>query len=126
MLDRKRSYGTISGVSSIPGAKFDQDGKLFNMMGEELDAEGKVVHEPKPLQIKDPVVQSAPLPHQEPVKMRLHELAKKAGIPNKDMIDRLRAMGVDVGTHMSTIDDADVERVLTQFPKKLVIGGGDQ
>jgi hypothetical protein len=133
MLDRKRSYGTICGVASVPGAKFDQDGKLFNMLGEELDASGNVVGSPvavvlttKEAEIFKEVETSPVPPDPEPSKMRVWELAKKMDLSTAQMIERLKAMGIEVGNHMTVMEDADVEKVLAGMPKKVVIGGGGQ
>ena len=44
-------------------------------------------------------------------KIRVHELAQKMGIENKDLIVKLKAMGVQVANHMSAIDDEVVKKL---------------
>ncbi len=54
-------------------------------------------------------------------KMRVHELAKTLEINSKELIERLRELGVEVKNHMSTIDESvadDVIEILTEGDKK--------
>ncbi|NJD90590.1 MAG: translation initiation factor IF-2 [Geobacter sp.] len=44
-------------------------------------------------------------------KIRVHELAQKMGIENKDLIVKLKAMGVQIANHMSAIDDEVVKKL---------------
>ncbi|MCR4400791.1 MAG: translation initiation factor IF-2 N-terminal domain-containing protein, partial [Syntrophomonadaceae bacterium] len=37
-------------------------------------------------------------------KIRVHELAKELDIPSKQLVEKLRAMGLDVKNHMSTLE----------------------
>ncbi len=37
--------------------------------------------------------------------MRVHELAKELGFDNKEFIDRLKKVGVDVKSHLSGLSD---------------------
>ncbi|MDX9701714.1 MAG: translation initiation factor IF-2 [Candidatus Auribacterota bacterium] len=46
--------------------------------------------------------------------MRVHELAKQLEIPAKDLVEQLKAQGVDVKNHMSGLDDDVVERWLNK------------
>lgn len=46
MLDRSRSYGTVHGSSEITGACFTQDGKFFNVSGEQVWPEPQAEAEP--------------------------------------------------------------------------------
>ena len=36
--------------------------------------------------------------------MRVYEIAKEIGIPNKDLIAKIRALGLEVNNHMSSLD----------------------
>src|SRR5216110_3446256 len=44
-------------------------------------------------------------------RVRVYELAKELGVPNKDLVERIRALGLEVANHMSHLDSADVDRV---------------
>jgi translation initiation factor IF-2 len=44
-------------------------------------------------------------------KIRVYQLAKELGMENAELVDKLRALNVDVKNHMSTLSDADVERI---------------
>jgi hypothetical protein len=43
--------------------------------------------------------------------MRVYELAKKFGIPNKDMIAKIRALRIDVNNHMTSLAPDDVAMI---------------
>ena len=52
-------------------------------------------------------------------KKRVYEVAKQLNISNKDLIDKLKGIGVEVSTHMASIDDATIEKVTELLaPKK--------
>ena len=54
-------------------------------------------------------------------KMRVYEIAKEVGIPNKDLITKIRALGLEVNNHMSSLDADDVARIRRSLkPKKLI------
>ena len=44
-------------------------------------------------------------------KMRVYEIAKEVGIANKDLIAKIRALGLEVNNHMSSLDADDVARI---------------
>jgi translation initiation factor IF-2 len=46
-------------------------------------------------------------------KKRVYEIAKEQGVSSKDLLERLRAAGVDVKAAASTVDEADAARVLS-------------
>ncbi|MBM4281957.1 MAG: translation initiation factor IF-2 [Deltaproteobacteria bacterium] len=46
------------------------------------------------------------------VRMRVHELAKKLGLENKELIDKLNKAGLDTRSHSSTIDETEAMRAL--------------
>jgi len=46
---------------------------------------------------------------------RVYELARKLGISSKEMIEELKKYGVDIKTHMSTLDPETVELVIAEF-----------
>ena len=44
-------------------------------------------------------------------KTRVYELAQQMGIDNKELMSRLKAIGVEVSNHMAAIDDADIKKL---------------
>ena len=48
-------------------------------------------------------------------RMRVHELAKELNLNNKDLIDRLLKLGIQVKNHMSTLTESTVQKVRQQF-----------
>ena len=46
-------------------------------------------------------------------KIRVYELAQKMGIENKELIARLKAVGVDVKSHTASVDEADAKKLET-------------
>ena len=45
-------------------------------------------------------------------KKRVYEIAKEKGVSSKDLLEALRAAGVDVKAAASTVDEADAARAL--------------
>ncbi|MCC7071035.1 MAG: translation initiation factor IF-2 [Deltaproteobacteria bacterium] len=45
-------------------------------------------------------------------KMRVHELAKKLGLNNQELVDKLTKAGMSVKTHSSTVEETDAMRAL--------------
>ncbi|MHB1653942.1 MAG: translation initiation factor IF-2 N-terminal domain-containing protein, partial [Desulfitobacteriaceae bacterium] len=43
--------------------------------------------------------------------IRVHELAKELNLNSKDVVSRLEAMGVDVKNHLSSVEQADADRL---------------
>ena len=50
--------------------------------------------------------------------MRVYEIAKEVGIPNKDLIAKIRALGLVVNNHMSSLDADDVARIRRSLEKE--------
>ncbi len=48
-------------------------------------------------------------------KLRVHELAKELNIDNKDLIDRIEKLGLQVKNHMSALTDSAVLKIRQQF-----------
>ncbi len=44
-------------------------------------------------------------------KVRVYELAKECNLAPKDLVAKIRALGVDVANHMSNLDASDAERI---------------
>jgi translation initiation factor IF-2 len=51
-------------------------------------------------------------------KVRLYEVAKDLGLPNKDVVTKFRALGIEVKNHMSSVDAEDVARVKRALDKE--------
>jgi translation initiation factor IF-2 len=43
--------------------------------------------------------------------MRVYELAKELNIPHKDLVAKIRAMGIEIANHMSNLEPSEAERV---------------
>ncbi len=43
--------------------------------------------------------------------MRVHDLAKEFGMQNKELLERLQALGIAAKSHASVLTEADVEKV---------------
>lgn len=52
------------------------------------------------------------------VKKRVHELAKELNIESKDMVQNLHQMGINVKSHMSTLEDREIERIRARYTGK--------
>jgi translation initiation factor IF-2 len=50
--------------------------------------------------------------------MRVYEIAKEVGIPNKDLIAKIRALGLEVNNHMSSLDPDAVARIRRSLEKE--------
>ncbi len=48
-------------------------------------------------------------------KIRIYELAKKLGLENKKFVDELGKEGIEVKSHMSTVDEETAELIMTLF-----------
>ena len=44
-------------------------------------------------------------------KLRVYELAQDLGIENKELLERLEKVGIEVKNHMSSLEAADVEKI---------------
>ncbi|RQW90219.1 MAG: translation initiation factor IF-2 [Geobacter sp.] len=49
-------------------------------------------------------------------KTRVHELAQKLGIDNKDLIAKFQAVGVDVTSHMAVVTEEDINKLSPPSP----------
>ncbi|WP_206457821.1 translation initiation factor IF-2 [Anaerovorax sp. IOR16] len=52
---------------------------------------------------------------------RVYELAKELNLTNKEMLDRIKSMGIEVKTHMSVVEDIDataIKNTITHGKKK--------
>jgi translation initiation factor IF-2 len=53
-------------------------------------------------------------------RVRLYEVAKEIGLPNKDLLAKVRSMGIEVKNHMSSMDVDDVARVKRALEKERI------
>src|SRR5262245_55567124 len=44
-------------------------------------------------------------------KMRVHEIAKEMGIPSKDLLAKIHALGIEAKSHQSSLDADDVDKI---------------
>jgi translation initiation factor IF-2 len=44
-------------------------------------------------------------------RVRVYEMAKELGLANRDLVSKIRALGIEVANHMSHIEAADVDRI---------------
>jgi translation initiation factor IF-2 len=51
-------------------------------------------------------------------KVRVYEVAKDVGLSNKDLVDKIRALGIEVKNHMSALEPDDVARVKRAVEKE--------
>ncbi len=51
-------------------------------------------------------------------KIRLYEVAKDLGLTNKDLLEKVRTLGIDVKNHMSNLEADDVQRVKRSLDKE--------
>ncbi len=52
--------------------------------------------------------------------MRVYEIAREVGLPNKDLITKIRALGLEVNNHMSSLGTDDVDRVKRSIERERV------
>ena len=53
-------------------------------------------------------------------KMRVYEIAREVGLPNKELIAKIRALGLEVNNHMSALDGDDVARLKQSLEKERI------
>src|SRR5215468_7832315 len=51
-------------------------------------------------------------------RQRVYEVAKDMGLANKDLVDKIRALGIEVKNHMSALEPDDVARVRRALEKE--------
>src|SRR5262245_34891623 len=52
--------------------------------------------------------------------MRVYEIAREVGLPNKELIAKIRALGLEVNNHMSSLDPDAVARVRRSLERERV------
>ena len=51
-------------------------------------------------------------------KMKVHELAKELDIPSKDLVEKLNKMGYSIKSHLSTLEDKEVDEIKGKLNNK--------
>ena len=51
-------------------------------------------------------------------KMKLYELAKEMDISSKDLLEKAKALGINIKSHLSNIEDEDAKKLRENFGKK--------
>ena len=51
-------------------------------------------------------------------KMKIHEIAKELGLASKEVLEKAQSLGIDVKSHLSSVDDSEVEKIKNSFSKK--------
>src|SRR5215470_2299544 len=51
-------------------------------------------------------------------KVRVYEVAKDVGLSNKELVDKIRALGIEVKNHMSTLEPDAISRVKRALDKE--------
>ena len=53
-------------------------------------------------------------------KIKLHEIAKQIGLTSKEVVEKAQELGIEVKSHMSSVDEAQVEQIKNAFSKNSV------
>ena len=48
-------------------------------------------------------------------KIKIHEIAKKIGVNSKEVLEKALELGLDVKTHMSSVDESDAKKIEAKF-----------
>ena len=51
-------------------------------------------------------------------KLKVHEVAKELGMESKDLIAKAKELGVEITSHLSSIEDDEVQKIKNSFGKK--------
>ena len=44
-------------------------------------------------------------------KMRIYELAKQLGVANKELMEKMKSVGMEANSHMSMIEESDADKI---------------
>lgn len=50
-------------------------------------------------------------------KIKVHEVAKKIGVNSKEVVERAKELGIDVKSHLSTLEESDAKKLEESFGK---------
>ncbi len=51
-------------------------------------------------------------------KIKVHEIAKELGLTSKEIIEKANSLGIKVASHLSSLEDEDVNKIKEGFGKK--------
>ena len=51
-------------------------------------------------------------------KIKIHEIAKEIGLASKEVVERAQKLGIDVTSHMSSVDDVQAKKIKDSFDSK--------
>ena len=52
------------------------------------------------------------------IKVRVYEVAREVGLPNRELVQKIASLGIQVRNHMSALDPSDVDRVKRAIEKE--------
>ena len=50
-------------------------------------------------------------------KIKVHEVAKKVGVTSKEAVEKAKELGIDVKSHLSTLEESDAKKLEESFGK---------
>ena len=50
-------------------------------------------------------------------KMKIHEIAKQIGLTSKEVIAKANELGIEVASHMNSVEDSQAEKIKNSFKK---------
>ena len=51
-------------------------------------------------------------------KLKIHEIAKELGISSKDVMEKAKAIGIEVTSHLSSVEEEVAAKIRKEFGKK--------
>ena len=54
-------------------------------------------------------------------KIKIHEIAKKIGVSSKDVLEKAKALGLDVSSHLSGVEEDEAKKIEESFKNKVKI-----
>ena len=53
-------------------------------------------------------------------KIKIYEISKETGLTSKEIIEKANKLGIDVKTHMSSVDEEQAEKIKNAISKNTV------
>ena len=60
------------------------------------------------------------------MRIRIHELAKELGFENKDFLDNVKKIGIDVKSHLSGLDEEQEKKIREKIKSKKSFAAADK